>query len=377
VHIKPKELDFLQYKSLVASIHDVVFQTDAAGRWLFLNDSWSRIMGYKIDESIGKPFYGFIHPDDVEKSAKLFKPMMTGAKQHCSYEVRYTKKSGAFCWVKVFAMLVKDVSGEIIGTQGTLQDVSVDVENRQIRKAAEAQILLAIEKERELNRLKSNFVSLASHEFRTPLAIMRSSIELSEIHLAKNRIEDSHLSKHIQTIVNEIDRLTELIEKVLTIGQIDSKVFTCNKEKIDLVLLIQETLNSLELVQKDKRTIRFVVTGMQRIVIADPFLLAHAITNLVSNALKYSIGKPRPHVELIFSQKCYRIIITDFGIGIPLKSQKQVAQAFYRADNVKAIKGTGLGIFIAKKFILLHGGSLTFSSVPDEGTIFTIKMDSC
>ena len=372
--IKPKELDFLQYKMLVASIHDVVFQTDSAGNWTFLNDSWCRIMEYQIKDSIGRPFYSFLHPDDVEKNTKLFEPMMAGTKEFCSHEIRYLTKSGETCWVKVFAMLVKDEYGMIIGTQGTLQDIRIDMQNREMREKAEVQILVAMEKERELNILKSNFVSLASHEFRTPLAIMRSSVELSEIHITKIGLESPYLLKHIQTVTNEIDQLSELIEKVLTLGRIDSKEFTCNKEEIDLVSLIGDTIESLEKIQKDKRTVNFSVSGAPRMVMADPLLLAHAMTNLVSNAFKYSAERPRPHVELIFQKKHYRIIITDFGIGIPLSAHNKVSQAFYRADNVGSIKGTGLGFFIAKKFILLHNGSLNFTSVPTKGTVFTIQL---
>lgn len=373
--IKPKELDFLQYKTLVASIHDVVFQVNTAGDWIFLNDSWCRIMEYKIKDSIGKPFYSFLHPDDVEKNAKLFEPMMAGLKEFCSHEIRYITKSGEICWVKVFSMLVKDESGSIIGAQGTLQDIRVDMQNREMREKAEIQILLAIEKERELNVLKSNFVSLASHEFRTPLAIMRSSVELSEIHITKSGFEAPYLLKHIQTITNEIDQLSELIEKVLTLGRIDSKAFTCNKEEIDLVALIGDTIRNLEKIQRDERTIVFLVSGTPRRVMADPLLLAHAITNLVSNAFKYSSERPKPHIELVFHQKSYHIIITDFGIGIPLNAHSKVSQAFYRADNVDSIKGTGLGIFIAKKFILLHQGSLNFTSIPTKGTVFTIQLN--
>jgi len=373
--IKQTELDFLQYKTLVASIHDVVFKTDAAGNWTFLNDSWSRIMQYGIEESISKPFYSFLHPDDVEKNVMLFEPMIAGKKQYCSHEIRYITKSNKISWMKVFSMLVKNETGMIIGTQGTLQDINIDVQNREMRKKAEIQIAVAMEKERELNRLKSNFVSLASHEFRTPLAIMRSSIELSEIHISKNGLVEPYLLKHIQTITSEIDRLGELIEKVLTLGRIDSKAFTCKKEKVDLVSLVKSVIHDLEKIQKDDRTMGFIVKGIPRIVMVDPLLLAQSITNIVSNAFKYSVDKPLPILELIFKEADYSIVITDFGIGIPPNAQDKVSQAFYRADNVSEIKGTGLGIFIANKFILMHKGTLNFTSIPQKGTVFTIRMN--
>jgi len=373
--IKQKELDFLQYKTLVASIHDVVFRTDSNGNWIFLNDSWARIMEFDVEDSISKPFFSFLHPDDVATDAALFKPMMAGTKQFCSHEIRYMTKSGNICWMKVFAMLVKDESGRIIGTQGTLQDINIDIQNREMRKLAEIQLMLSIKKEKELNLLKSNFVSLASHEFRTPLAIMRSSVELSEIYINNNRLQEPYLLKHILTITNQIDQLSELIEKVLTLGRIDSKAFTCKKEKIDLIGLVQEVIYALERIQHDERTVGLSVRGTRRKVMADPLLLAHAITNLLSNALKYSVNNREPNIEIVFTKSDYSIIITDFGIGIPVNAENKIFQAFYRADNVEAIKGTGLGTFIAKKFILLHNGTVSFTSVAKKGTIFTIHMN--
>jgi len=375
MEIKPKALNFLQYKLLVASIQDVVFQTDTAGNWTFLNDSWCRILGFQIEDSLGKPFYSFHHPDDVEKNTKLFEPMMTGEKEFSEHEIRYITQSGEICWMKVFSTLVKDESGAITGTQGTLQDIRIDIQNREMREKAEVQILLAIEKERELNDLKSNFVSLASHEFRTPLAIMRSSVELSEIHITKNRLETPYLLKHIKTITNEIDQLNELIEKVLTLGRIDSKASICKKEQVDLVSLIADAIGSIEKIQKDERTIGFSIRGTPRVVMADPLLLSHAITNLLSNAFKYSLKRPTPQIALIFNDNNYQIIVTDFGIGIPINAQNKVSDAFYRADNVGTIKGTGLGIFIAKKFIELHKGSLSFTSIPTGGTVFNVQLN--
>lgn len=372
---KPKALDFLQYQTLVAAIHDVVFQTDDLGNWVFLNTSWTRIMEYTIDESIARPFYGFLHPDDVEKNFRLFEPMMTGLKEYCSHEIRYITKSGNVSWIKVFAMLVKDESGKIIGTQGTLQDINIDMQNREMRKQAEVQILQTMEKERAMNLLRSNFVSLASHEFRTPLAIIRSSVELSELHMINKGVEMPYLQKHIRNITFEIDHLGELIEKVLTIGKIDSKAFTCKKEEIDLISLIKGAIHNQEKIQKDERTAEFSIRGIPRKVMADPLLLALAITNLVSNAFKYSITRPEPCVELIFNIDDYVINITDFGIGIPVNAHHKVSEAFYRADNVDTINGTGLGIFIAKKFITLQEGTLNFSSIPTIGTVFTIHMN--
>lgn len=352
-----KEPVFLLYKTLIAAIPDVVFQTDVDGSWVFLNNSWTRTMGYSIAESLGEPFYCFLHPDDLEGSLNLFEQLITGVVQDYTQEIRCIKKSGAQCWIKIFAVLAKDPSGNITGSHGTLQEISE-------HKAQEL----------ELKVLRSSFVSLGSHQFRTPLDIMRCCIELSAMHIAKNGVDAAYLMNHIHTVINEIDQLNSLIEKVLTLGQMNAKIFACNMESVDLIPLIQKVLNDLELIQIDKRKVNFVVSGLKREITVDSSLITHALNNLVSNALKYSVGKPSPNVELLFADKYFQVIITDFGIGIPFDSQQQIATAFYRADNVRAIKGTGLGMFIAKRVVLLHKGELAFTSVEGEGAVFTIQI---
>ena len=114
----------------------------------------------------------------------------------------------------------------------------------------------------------------------------------------------------------------------------------------------------------------------KEIVLADPLLLEHALGNLISNAIKYSVGKPSPKVELIFNDTGkYEIRIRDFGLGIPFESQHKIFEAFHRAENVSNIKGTGLGMFIAKYLIELHGGQINFESKPNEGTLFVVTLD--
>lgn len=369
------QLNSEKYKNLVDGINDVVFQTDINGNWNFLSQSWKRIMDYEIIESIGKPFVDFVHPDDVQDNLNFFSPLIAGLKDHCSHETRYVNKSGRIVWIKVFAILVKDEMGNITGASGTLRDVSEDKENREMRKKAEEQILKSLQNERELNRLKSNFVSLASHEFRTPLAIIRSSVELTEIYSSKKEHLIPYVLKHTKNMLSEIDRLNDLIDEVLTVSKIESQIFTCKKEILDLVTLMEGLIYNLEKIQPDGQMAIFKTRGHCRTVMADPLLLRHAITNLVSNAFKYSAGQQQPVIELIFNDNDYQIKVTDFGIGIPPESHDKIFQAFHRAENVKGIKGTGLGMFITKNFVELHGGLISFVSRAGK-TEFTITLNA-
>ncbi|MET3112847.1 PAS domain S-box-containing protein [Pedobacter sp. CG_S7] len=485
--LQEDQLNYKRYKNLIDNLDDVVFQTDEMGNWIFLNHSWERIMGYEISEVIGKPFYNFLHPDDVERNFELLEPLIRGEKTSSSHEIRYLHKSGEIVFVKAFSILVKDENGAIIGTSGTLQDITMDMQNRNmvkllsnnindlismydmdgiykyvspsfsaitgylprellgknrytffhpddidrirnnnqklinsdkdyesyitfrfrvksggaykwfesntkvisdeygksirlvtssrnvdLRVKAEEQILKSLQIERELNLLKSSFVNLASHEFKIPLAIMSSSIELIEGYLSKN--ENPSVLRHTKIILLEIARLNNLLEEVLIIGKIESQVFICQKEVVNLVELVQEVIQNLEEIQEDHQTAILKINGTHRMVNADPFLLRIAITNVISNAFKYSAGKRQPLVHLTFNENNYQIKVTDFGIGIPIEAQNKIFVTFFRAENVRLIKGTGLGMFITKNFIEMHAGDISFKSKLGK-TEFTINLN--
>lgn len=478
------------YKNLVDSINDIVFQTDTEGNWSFLNNSWTRVMEFDIDEVVGKPFFNYLHPDDVVKNFMLFKPLIEGEKSYCSHEIRYVKKSGKAIWVKVFAILLKDEFGNVLGTSGTLQDITNDKKNRDmiellsnnvtdlvclheidatyiyvspsaaaitgysadelvgknpydffhpediqimkrahenamlnkdgepnyvtlrfkhkngfytwlekstksirdedgsfiglvtstrpidIRKKAEEQILMSLQKEKELNQMKSNFVGLASHQIRTPLSSIRSSAEILAVKALRSSESKEIIAKYTNNICSEVDRLSILIDEVLTVSKIESHSFECKKKEVNINQLIMKVVTENEKNQPDASKISVKMPRKKEIVLADPLLLEHALGNLISNALKYSVGKPSPKVELIFNDTGkYEIRIRDFGLGIPFESQHKIFEAFHRAENVSNIKGTGLGMFIAKYLIELHGGQINFESKPNEGTLFVVTLD--
>jgi len=481
---------YFGYKNLVDSINDIVFQTDTEGNWTFLNNSWARIMEFDVNDVIGKPFFNYLHPDDVVKNFMLFKPLIDGEKDYCSHEIRYIKKSGKAIWVKVFAILLKDESGNLLGTSGTLQDITSDRQNRgmiellsnnitdlvclheidgtyiyvspssvsitgytseelvgrslyeflhpddiaimkkahenamlqrdaepnyvtlrfrrkngnytwleksaksirdedgsfiglvtstrpiDIRKKAEEQILMSLKQEKELNQMKSNFVGLASHQIRTPLSSIRSSAELLAMKAVKNSENKEIITKYSNNICSEVDRLSALIDEVLTVSKIESHSFECKKREVNINHLLRKVVTEIENGQEDTRKVVLKLSRKKEIVMADPLFIEHALGNLISNALKYSAGKKPPVIELSFiSASKYEIKIRDFGLGIPYESQNKIFEAFHRAENVAGIKGTGLGMFIAKYLIELHGGFISFESKPNEGTIFIITLN--
>lgn len=247
-------------------------------------------------------------------------------------------------------------------------------EQKNTLKSGEKQILVSLQKERELSQLKSNFVTFASHEFRTPLACIRSSIELMQLGLAGPGNTLDNRSRHQHNILLEVDHLSELIDEFLTIGKIESNAVTCKKEELNLSDIARKIISNLQQIQDDQRSVILLAELAPQTMMADPLLLKHILSNLLSNSLKYSKGKDEPVLTIHYGTEHVGISILDFGIGVPYEQQPRIFQAFFRADNVHEIAGTGLGVFITKNFIELHGGSISFKSIPGEGTEFSISL---
>lgn len=232
-------------------------------------------------------------------------------------------------------------------------------------KNAEQEILNSLNKERELGEMKSRFVSMASHEFRTPLTTILSSANLIA------RYEDDQMArmKHVARIKNSVQNLTSILNDFLSLEKLESGAQKIEISEFNLYELIIEVKDELQLMLKDKQEIHTDCSDYQ--LESDPHILKNILLNLVSNAIKYSHpdGKIKMAVNINSSVK---ISVIDDGIGIPLKDQKQLFERFHRAENATNIQGTGLGLNIVKKYTELLNGQITFESKEDQGSKFTL-----
>jgi signal transduction histidine kinase len=228
----------------------------------------------------------------------------------------------------------------------------------------------ALKKEREMSELRTQFVTTASHQFRTPLASIKANaqfLRMTSRQPAHNEIFDA--------IDYEINRLTSLMNDVLTLGKIDAQHLNAHKEYIELPAVLQKAIDQNLCSEQDDRIIEFSVKGAPRVLLLDASLVEHALGNLISNALKYSKGQKAPQISIHYLSKKVRIKIKDFGRGIPKDDQAKLFTSFFRAKNVEDIEGTGLGLVIARQFLESNGGELSFKSKVDKGTTFTITFD--
>ncbi|PJB14997.1 MAG: hybrid sensor histidine kinase/response regulator, partial [Flavobacteriales bacterium CG_4_9_14_3_um_filter_32_8] len=182
------------------------------------------------------------------------------------------------------------------------------------------------------------------------------------------------LFKVTNRIQSEVGRMTELMNDVLILGRVNSNSIKPDYQLSDVVVIIKEITSKHNDIELDGRKIKNVIKGNPYPLILDGHLLEHTISNLISNAFKYSKGRPAPILTINFERKRVLISIKDFGIGIPPNELKNLFQSFYRASNVNDFPGTGLGVAIAKEYAELNGGEISVSSKLNEGSEFTLVL---
>ncbi|PWJ43027.1 sensor histidine kinase [Sediminitomix flava] len=230
-------------------------------------------------------------------------------------------------------------------------------------------------KEKELNGLKNQFISMVSHQFRTPMTVIHSSTELIELHTAqKLSINDKEkVNKQFHRIYDSIDGITTMMERVLAFGEVESNKINFRPTKEDLVGLLEQLILRYPL-SSDIHKQALIVKGDPIQVNIDKNLIEHSVSNLISNAIKYDTQSRFPQIIINFQDEHLELSVIDKGIGIPEDDQEKLFTPFHRAKNVGTYKGTGIGLAVVKHFIELHGGKILIRSKVNEGSEFTIKL---
>jgi len=354
----------------------IVINTDGFIRWF--NPAAERTLGYKASEVVDVYTPMLLHdPEEValraeEFSAQLNQPVAPGLETltikarlnlYNEYEWQYIRKDGTRLPVSLTVSAIRDAS-DITGYIGIAIDLSRI-------KMAESELRSSLEKERELNELKSRFVSLASHEFRTPLSAILSSIYL----VSKYESDDdvAKRSKHIQRIISSVNMLTDILNDFLSVGKIEEGKIQVRHSIFDAGKHISNILGEMDGLKKSRQNIYYAHHGNAQACM-DPTLLKHIVMNLVSNAIKFS---PEGAIISIRSQctdGIFRLSVKDKGIGISAEDRQHLFERFFRSQHVSNIQGTGLGLHIVAKYAELMNGSVSCDSNPEMGTEFIVTV---
>ncbi len=238
------------------------------------------------------------------------------------------------------------------------------------RELAEKEVRRMLEQEKELSVMKSKFVSMVSHEFRTPLTVIRSSAQMIE--KFKDNLSAEEISFFNNKIIKTVDNMTDLIENVIFIGKSESRTMRITGSQIDLVDFCENIIKDIKLGFGPTREIIFSLFGNYKKINIDDKLLRLILYNLLSNALKYSEKDKPVNFVTTINQENINFLIEDFGIGIPESEQNNIFGLFYRASNVGSIAGTGLGLSVVFESVEKLNGKIDFWSQENQGTKFTI-----
>jgi PAS domain S-box-containing protein len=238
------------------------------------------------------------------------------------------------------------------------------------RKLAEKALRQALATEKELGELKSRFVSMASHEFRTPLATILAVTETLSTY--RHKLTNEQIDKKLNNILEQVEYLKNIMDDVLLLARMQARRMEFNPEKVNLDALCQSILHEFKSRPDVRHTLAYICdTGIDEGML-DRRLLHQVISNLLSNAIKYSPEDQPIQMSLSMTDTHYILSVQDYGIGIPEADLKYLFAPFHRASNVGTISGTGLGLVIVKDIVELHGGTISVESVPDKGSKFTV-----
>lgn len=268
----------------------------------------------------------------------------------------------------------KEQEKEIENRTKELADANKKLEKINIElKKAQADTLIALEKEMQLNELKTRFVTTASHEFRTPLSTILSSISLIARYNTGESSEKAQ--KHIVRIKSAVNNLTQILSDFLNYERMEEGKIPFELSSFNLKVLVNETINGVQTILKPGQEIIFDSEHMNvEEVYLDKQILRNLLLNLLSNSSKYSPENKFIYLNVFCDYNKIEIRIRDEGIGIPLREQKNIFTRFFRAKNAENIQGTGLGLNIVKKYIEILNGEIRFTSEENVGTEFIIEL---
>ncbi len=353
--------------AIVTSIGEGVFVTDVKGTITLMNREAEKLVGYTMNEAIGKDYsqiFKFALEDGTDYPSVIKNVMETGQVQQSSQDVLLINKNGSKIPVTDSAAPIKNERGETFGCVVVLRDVT---------------------EEREINRIKTEFVSVASHELRTPLSTINWYIELV-------LTESGPLSEEQRNYLQEAyiggQNMVKLVNSLLNVARIESNTFMVEPAPVNVVEIVQEVLNELKPRIEDKHLHVTVDNQQIPVILLDPNLTNIIIHNLVVNAIKYTLANGSIAISLkIVKQKEFvtnyqvdtdslLIQISDTGMGIPKNQQSKIFTKMFRADNVRKAdtEGTGLGLYMIKSLIERNNGKIWFASEENKGTTFFVVL---
>lgn len=427
-----KEKELAQMYLDIAPVIFLVIEKD--GRVSLINQNGSRVLGYDENEILGSNWFEkYVSPDQRQLSKEHFNGLMHGEVSSVNiFENEIVTAGGETRLVAWKYTIIRDEKGQPKAVLGAGEDITErkkqealiakanlelkqysdqitrlnsDLEHRvherteelgqlisklehinkelarEVKERRQTELLLqkkreelrsALEKERELSELKSRFVTMASHEFRTPLSTILTSATIISKYNAPDQ-EDKRF-RHVERIKSSVYNLTSILDDFLSLGRLEEGNIQCTLSEFDIVNFSTDLTGELKEVTRKGQTILYHHSGEREKVVLDKNLTRNICINLLSNAIKYSDEGKQILFNTHIDEDQLTISVTDQGIGIPENEQQHIFERFFRAHNASNIQGTGLGLNIVRKYAELMHGVVSFNSEPGKGSVFTVRL---
>lgn len=376
-----------QHQLILNSVGEGIYGLDIEGNVTFVNPAAASLIGWEMDDLIGKSMHAILHHSKADgtvyprEECHIYAAFKEGTVRRVDNEV-FWRKDGTSFPVEYISTPMRNEKGELVGSVVTFRDITQrklsesilqraneELEQRVAERTSE--LSKANEKLRRLNEVRSRFVSMVCHEFRNPLNNIAFSV--SSLKRYDRQLSATQKTEYLSDVEINIERMTQMTNELLVIGEIETKGINITPDKLDLVAFCQELIAEFEQtylnyqIQFDSNISLFTAD-------IDSRLLRSILTNILTNAVRYSPSNQVIQFELYLNSNYVVFTIEDWGIGIPDADIKKIFEPFHRGNNVSNIPGTGLGLNIVKRFIALLDGEINIDSQINRGTRVQIKV---
>ena len=363
-----------ELRQFIETANAPIFGIDSNGMVNEWNQSSEKITGFTKEEVLGEDLVATYINSNYQKSVKKVLDNAQRGVETANFEFPLYAKDGKRIMILLNSSTRRNSDGKIIGMLGVGQDITIlneykkNLESKVEYRTQELQE--SLEREKELGQLKTSFVSMASHEFRTPLTSIKA---ISDIILRySNKLSQESINARLEKIKKEVDDMTIMLDDILIIGKSEAQKLAFNPDIEDIVFLIRQIITEYQFSDTTNRQLIYDIPNSIIMINVDKKWIKHIIINLISNAEKYSNKNTPIKISIHQNQSNISFSFQDYGIGISKQDIKKLFEPFHRGSNAQNIPGTGLGLSVLQQAVDLHNGKIEVESNLGKGSKFKI-----
>jgi PAS domain S-box-containing protein len=351
-----------RYRTLAEAAHDFIFMVSREGLMEYANEYACHALGFDPGRVEGIPASQFFPKSFAENHLHMFSEVQEIDRP--IYTEGPFQRDGQEAWLGTWLVPIKSDDGQMSSILGISRDITE-------QKKTDDALQRSLQNERKLGEMRSNFFSMTSHQFRTPLSTILLSAEL--LHKYGPRWDDQKRSEHLGRIQDAANRLNSMLEDILVIGRVESGRYVCSPKDFDLIAFCEQSIHEISNNDRNEHELVFKHDVDHLPVYLDPDVMHRVIDNLLSNAIKYSPKSTQVTVKMKMEDYNVLLEVSDHGIGIPERDIKYLFQPFQRGSNAADYPGTGIGLTIIQKSVELLNGNISLKSKEGQGTTFIVR----